>query len=289
MSEHTFSFQVGNFRCTSITDGVSKRDFESVADRFPAIPRQEFLGSLRKAYPSQQPLNWSMNCLFIETDDQNVLVDTGIGPREEGQSGNLIGLLEEFVDLPKVDAVIITHCHGDHIGGLVNAEGELAFPNAEYFMLAEEWEHWMGQEGVVTRAEEGYAQLLRSKLQPIRQRLTLIRAEEEFIAGIRAVAAPGHTPGHIGLLIESRGETLLDLSDTLHTRVQFLHPEWSPRFDTDPEVAAQTRAEMLSFAADEGHLTLFYHLALPGLGTIRRDGDIFQWQPWEGESRTALS
>lgn len=282
MSEYTFSFQVGTFQCTSITDGVSKRDFESVVDRFPDIPRQEFLKGLKKAYPSQQPLDWSMNCLFIETEDQHVLVDTGIGPRKEGQSGKLIGLLKEIVDLSQVDAVIITHCHGDHIGGLVSAEGELTFPNAEYFMLQEEWEHWMGQEGVVTQAEEEYAQFMRSKLQPIHQRLTLIQAEDEFIDGIRAVAAPGHTPGHIGLLIENNGETLLDLSDTLHTRVQFLHPEWSPRFDTDPEEAAQTRREMLSLAADEGHLTLFYHLALPGLGTVRRDGDIFQWQPWEG-------
>jgi glyoxylase-like metal-dependent hydrolase (beta-lactamase superfamily II) len=283
MAEPTFSFQVGTFQCTSVTDGVSKRDFESVADRFPAIPHQEFLESLSKAYPEQGPLNWSMNCLFIETDEHKILVDTGIGPRKEGQSGKLVGLLKEIVDLSQVDAVIITHCHADHIGGLVNLEGELTFPNAEYFMHEEEWEHWMGQEGVVTQAEEEYVQFLRSKLQPIRQRLTFIHAQEEFISGIRAVAAPGHTPGHIGLLLESSGETLLNLSDTLHTRVQFFHPEWSPRFDTDPEQAAQTRREMLSLAADEGYLTLFYHLALPGLGTIQRDADIFQWQPWEGE------
>ncbi len=282
MAEHTFSFPIGDFQCTSITDGVSKRDFESVADRFPGIPRQEFLEGLRRAYPNQQPLDWSMNCLFIQTKDRNVLVDTGIGQRKEGQSGKLIERLKKIIELAAVDAVIITHCHADHIGGLVNMEGELTFPNAEYFMHEEEWEHWMGPEGVVTQAEEEYAQFLRSKLQPIRQRLTLIEGDEEPVPGVHAAAALGHTPGHIGLLVESKGETLLDLSDTLHTRVQFLHPEWSPRFDTDPEQAAQTRGEMLSLAADEGHPTLFYHLALPGLGTVKRDGDIFQWHPWEG-------
>jgi glyoxylase-like metal-dependent hydrolase (beta-lactamase superfamily II) len=118
---------------------------------------------------------------------------------------------------------------------------------------------------------------------PSRNELTFSKGKKELLPGIWSIPAPGHTPGHIGLLFESQGQTLLDLSDTLHTRVQFTHPDWSPRFDTDGKKAAQTRKEMLTIAAEENHLTLFYHLAHPGLGTIQQKGEGFKWQPREGK------
>ena len=283
MTSDTFSFKMGSFQFTTIADGVSKRDFQSVADLFPDAPRPDFLKALKEEYINQQPLDWSMNCLFVQTRDHNILVDTGIGPRKDGKSGQLMDHLKGISEPSSVDTVIITHCHGDHIGGLVNAEGDLTFPNADYLMQDSEWEHWMGEEGVVEKANQEYAQNLRSKLHPIQERIDFFKGKKELLPGIWSVPAPGHTPGHIGLLFESEGQTLLDLSDTLHTRVQFSHPDWSPRFDTDGKKAAQTRREMLTIAAEENHLTLFYHLAHPGLGTIQQKGEGFKWQPREGE------
>lgn len=280
MSEHTHTFNLGACQCTVLTDGVKKPDIESMPDRFPSVPKETLVSALKERHPGSETIDWSMNCLFLRTPEHNVLIDTGLGPK----NGQLIPRLQDITSRSAVDAVIITHCHPDHIGGLVREEGELTFPNADYFMWDEEWDHWMGTDGVVHRAEEEYASLLRRALLPIKEHLTLINSEHTLLPGIRPVAAPGHTPGHIGLLIESENQSLLYLSDTLHAKIQLQHPNWSPRFDTDGTLAAQTRQQLLSRAADEDLLTLVYHFGFPGLGKVKRKDDAFSWQAWKKDA-----
>lgn len=276
-SERSTPFYIGHMQCTSITDGISYPEITSIPDRFPAVPRQALIEALKERHPSSETIPWSMNCLLVQTPVQNVLVDTGLG----GDQGKLISRLKDSLPPAEIDSVIITHCHPDHIGGLVDEEGSLTFPNAEYFMWDSEWDYWMGQGGIVHQGDEGYAALLRAKLLPIEERLNLISEERELVPGIQAVSAPGHTPGHMALLIEDGDHSLLDLSDTLHTKVQLAHPDWSPRFDVDPHEAAKTRKALLARAAEEGLPTLLYHLGFPGLGRISTQGKGFAWQPWQ--------
>jgi len=275
-SNSTYTFQVGNFQCTVLADDISHLEISSIPDRFPDVPRQALLSALEKRHASTTTIEWSMNCLLVQRDDRNIMVDTGMG----GEGGKLIPRLREILPLREIDTVIITHCHPDHVGGLVAADGALTFPNAEYWMRETEWEYWMGTEGIVHRGDDRYAQLLRAKLLPIQDRLTLLTQDREIVPGITAFSAFGHTPGHIGLLIESEGEKLFDIVDALHAKVQLDHPDWSPRFDVDPVQASQTRKALLERAAEEEMPTLLYHFGFPGIGLVSRQGDGFLWEPW---------
>ena len=109
-------------------------------------------------------------------------------------------------------------------------------------------------------------------------RFSFVGDGDEIAPGVRAVSAPGHSPGHTGLLVESEGEALLALVDVLHMLIQFANPGWHHRFDSDGVLAAETRRAQLERAARDNLLTLFYHLPFPGLGRVVRQGDAYRWQ-----------
>lgn len=277
MSSEIASIKVGDINCWVITDGESRYDFENIQGRFPDVPREDLIESLKARHGPDGRVGWSMNCLLIETGGRWILVDTGVGPGGSPNSGLLHDRLLTIRPAESIDRVIITHGHPDHIGGLTDNRGELRYPNADYLMWADEWAHWMGEHGIASRNPE-WAEQFRPKLDPIQDRLTLIEEEGEVADGVTSIAAFGHTPGHMGLLIESRGERLLDLVDSLHTAVQLDHPHWSPRFDVEPERAAETRRSLLQRTANEAILTLIYHFPFPGLGWIRTAGKAYDWK-----------
>lgn len=272
MKHHSSSFQIGEFRCAVLVDGQTTPEISTLPDRFPAVAEKDLLHAARQVQPGANTLFWSMNTLLIQSDHHTIVVDTGIGPRSEGHSGQQLDLLKTITDPEEVDAVIITHCHGDHIGGLVDLDRKPIFPNADVFMWKKEWEHWMGSGGVVETGSPEFSRFLREKLNPFQARLRLFEDETPILPGISPIFAPGHTPGHIGLWVESREDKLMVLSDTLHAEVQLLHPEWSPRYDTDPSLSSETRSALLDTADDEACLTLIYHFQAPGLGVIRKEG-----------------
>jgi glyoxylase-like metal-dependent hydrolase (beta-lactamase superfamily II) len=280
MPKDSFTFNVGAINCTIIADGRNQPEIESMPERFPTVPRQALIAALRAHHPNTNRISWSMNCLLIQNADRLVLVDTGVGWRDQGWGGHLHERLLALVEPEAIDTVVLTHGHPDHIGGLVGPDGQLVYPNAEYIMWEAEWQYWMGSDGYVHK-DESWAKYFRPTLEPIRARLKLISAEDQLAPGVQALAAPGHTPGHMGLLLESQGERLFDLVDALHIEVQTSHPEWSPVFDVNPKMAAQTRASLLARAADEGLLTLLYHFGFPGLGHVQRVEGGFTWQPWQ--------
>jgi len=279
MTAETFTFYIGTIRCTIIQDGMATPDFSRATQIFSSVPEETFLDAMNGYHSDERPFKWAYNPMVIETEGQTILVDTGHGAKAQPDNGNLLpNMALAGFEPGDIDTVFITHGHGDHINGLVDDEDELIFPNARCVFNRVEWEHWMGPNGVATQ-ETDYAASLRRVLDPLREKLTLLEGGEEIAPGVVTLFAPGHTPGHTGLLIESQGEKLLDLVDTLHIEIQLLHPEWSPRFDSQPKVSPVTRREMLQKAADEKLLTRFYHLPFPGLGCVEPEGEAFVWKP----------
>jgi len=204
-----------------------------------------------------------------------MLVDTGTG------SGHLNPRVASLIDPADVDTVVISHGHGDHVGGLVDADGKLVYSNARYVMHRAEWDQWMAPDGKI-QADPDRAAYWQAQLGPIKGSLSYVDDGQEVVPGVTACLTPGHTNGHLALRIESNGESLVHLVDALHFEVQFDRPDWSPRFDTDPALAAQTRRTELDRAADEGTLVLLYHLGFPGLGYVVRNGEAFDWEPVTG-------
>ena len=172
----------------------------------------------------------------------------------------------------------------DHVGGNTDAGGKLVFPNARYVMSRDEWTFWTSDPDLAQlKAEEEMKQFMlafaRKNLPPLKGRLDLVDREKEILPGIKAIAAPGHTPGHMALAVSSRKEQLLFISDTALHPIHLEQPGWFTVFDLVPEQAEATRRQLLRRAATEKALVMTSHFPFPGLGHVRSKEEVWEWQP----------
>lgn len=198
----------------------------------------------------------------VNTGSELVLFDTGLSA--EGTTAALMaaGYTAEMIDL-----VIITHMHGDHIGGLMNGDAP-TFPNARYATGRVEYDAWaqMGDEG------------FESRMRPLADRTAMIEDGFSGFAGHSAMAAFGHTPGHMAHLLDSGGQTLLLAADFANHYIWSLaHPDWEVKFDMDKAAAAATRKRLLDMMATDGIPFVGYHMPWPGIGYVERAGDGYRY------------
>jgi glyoxylase-like metal-dependent hydrolase (beta-lactamase superfamily II) len=218
----------------------------------------------------------ALTCLFVSVGDRRILIDTGYGivPNrpEVGQLGRR--LRELGVSSDDIDTVVISHPHGDHIGGATVGTGEAAQPafrSARYWLGRADWDHFSSPELLEL------APHVRDKMLPLAdaQRLDLAEDEREIAPGVRLLPLAGHTPGHMGVAFTSGQETAVYVGDLLHHALQIEHPEWSPIFDALPRLSRETRRALVERARRERSLVLSYHLPFPGIGHIGETG----WEP----------
>ena len=155
---------------------------------------------------------------------------------------------------------------------------QLVFSQAHYLMGKTEYEFWTSDENLLTLSD-GMARFARKNLPAIQERVQLVEDGEEVLPGIQVVEAFGHTPGHMGLEIQSQGEVLLHLADAALHELHVEHPEWYAPVDMQPEQMVATRHKLLERAATSGAKVLFYHFDFPGIGYVLQDGDTWRWRP----------
>ncbi|HMQ34301.1 MAG TPA: MBL fold metallo-hydrolase [Chloroflexaceae bacterium] len=286
MTSAVYRFQVGMFDCTTISDGSFA--YPAPAQIFFADAPEGPLGQALRGH-AIEPQRWEahvspFHCLLVNTGRHLVLVDTGAGPIAP-TTGYLAAHLRVLGVTPAdIDTVILTHGHPDHIGGALDQGGKPAFPNARYVMARAEWEFWAAEPDLASlRAGELFTGMIkesaRHNLPPIRRQLGLVQDGDAIVPGIRAVSAPGHTPGHLALLLESEGQSLLCLTDTVLHPLHLEHPGWTSVFDLDPAQTVRTRRLLLERAANDRTMVLAYHFPFPGLGNVVRAGDGWRWRP----------
>jgi glyoxylase-like metal-dependent hydrolase (beta-lactamase superfamily II) len=273
----THRLKIGQFDVVMIHDGGGPR---SVASFLPDAPPDQIEPIIQRQGADPAALDFSITPLLITTGNQRVLVDTG--ESESGGSRLLEHLKALGVAPEDIDLIVITHIHWDHVGGILNAAGEFAFPNARYAIWSTEWDYWIAPDRfpaddthprVATRAS-----LMAHPEKVIKLGGVGEGGEAEILPGMCAVATPGHTPGHIAVELSSGGEKLLHVADAAHHWFQVQCPQWSPKFDYDKAQAAETRAALFERAVQSGTLFSAYHFAFPGVGHIvERDG-LKQWE-----------
>ncbi|MBK8020960.1 MAG: MBL fold metallo-hydrolase [Chloroflexi bacterium] len=274
MSAKSSPFRVGEIDCVALRDGVTVIGAAGILKRYPDATETDYRQAFADIGQSLDEAESSLNILLARVGGETLLVDAGEGGRPRG--GFLLeGMALAGIAPESVTRVILTHTHGDHVQGLLTADGTPTFPNAIHVISAEELAFWRGRIAQGTADHGPILAMMEAK------GLRAIGMDEAILPGVTAVPLPGHTPGQIGVLLESEGQRLIHMADALHSPMQFAHPEWSPSFDADTRFSVPTRRHALGRAADREMLAMFYHLPFPGVGRVHRADPGFLWEPLE--------
>jgi glyoxylase-like metal-dependent hydrolase (beta-lactamase superfamily II) len=245
------------------------------------VPETEVRKVLAGVTASQDRVNFHLNVALVKTGNDYVLIDAGSGGTWEPTAGRLADSLEAAGVKPEqIGRVVLSHAHPDHIWGLVDElDDSLRFPRADYVVAAREFEFWTGPEAArLTGPVEGIAAGARRVFKAIEARTRRIKPGEEAAPGIIAIDTPGHTPGHISVLVTAGTDKLLLTADAVqNSHVAFTHPDWQPRPDMEGERAARSRRQVLDMAAADKLRVLCYHIPFPGLGRVERKGQAYKW------------
>ncbi len=285
MSAESYHFKVGTFECILVNDGTLAYT-EPASVHFANAPLDRLEQALH-AYNIQldQWKEWisPLPCLVIKTGEHLVLVDTGLGHIDWGpNAGKLLTSLQSEGIMPDdIDTVILTHAHGDHIGGTTDSEGNAAFPKAQYFLRKEEWDFWTSETTLAHPDHNWMTFFVDRNLLPIKDRVRLVEQDKEIVPGIHNLFAPGHTPGNMALAVVSGGEQLLCLGDIITHPIHLEQPEWHISPDCDPKQSVLTRRRLLRRAADDHTLIFAFHFDFPGLGYAHAQEEAWKWQSYQ--------
>jgi glyoxylase-like metal-dependent hydrolase (beta-lactamase superfamily II) len=279
LAPNSRSLQLGAFDITIVSDGHLVMPARLAAPDAPADELKAALAANGQTGDMAEP---PANVTLIKSGSDVILVDTGAGPNFMPTTGRLLANLEAAgVSPDTITKVVFTHGHPDHFwGALDDFEENPRFANATHYFPAAEWDFWVSD-----KAEQGlpadrasFVPAARRNLKGIEAKAQRIKPGDDIVAGIRVLATPGHTQGHISLEIAGGSETLLVLGDALtHPIISFAHPEWRPAADHQPEIAAETRRKLLDRLATDKSRVIGYHLPFPGVGRVERKGSAFAY------------
>jgi glyoxylase-like metal-dependent hydrolase (beta-lactamase superfamily II) len=270
----TSTLSIGAVRVDALSDGYLDEDR---ATFFPTLPASDFADHPEAFVDGR--LRFPLTSYLIRTDGRTVLVDTGLGPRMRGGRSGVTGLLPGAlaalgVTPEQIDTVLFTHLHFDHVGwSCVERDGTWSprFPNARYLIRRPEWERWSAES--YRYLEEHVRPLLRS------HQAELVDDGCEPAPGVRMLDTPGHTPGHVSVLVYSRGEGGVITGDAAHTPLELERPECSPAIDEDPAQSAASRTMLVERIEAEGLMVLGGHFPPPNAGRLLRVGPRRVYQP----------
>jgi len=230
--------KLGGFEITVVSDGARAIPLSPTFVRNVNI--EQVLAVAEAAYMPKGSIVAPFNPIVVNTDSKLVLIDTGYGPGIAPTVGLLPATLAAAgIDPKSVDIVLISHMHGDHILGIKNPDGSLAFPNAEIKVPAVDWAHWMSDENM-SRAPEGFQKTSfgfnRKVFSSLKDKVTRFDWGKEVAPGITAVETAGHTPGHTSFMIASGSSKLFFQADVSIVPDLFLrNPDWQVMFDSEPD------------------------------------------------------
>lgn len=276
-----YRFKLGTMEATVISDGPLS--FPDSTKIFLKAPDDEIRKLLVDEFLPADAVRMEQNILVLNTGDKLVMFDTGLlsmKPAPNLPSGRIMqSLAEAGIKPEEIDAIVLTHPHIDHAGGIMSADGKTRnFPNAQIYTTEADFNFWQNEKLIGTRAESSYRTFAKNVL-PNKDRLVMVKDGQEILPGIQAISSPGHTAGHTSYMITSAGKSLCFTGDIAHHTILLRKPKMAVIFDTDGEMAAATRVRMCDMLASQKVPALIFHLPWPGIGNIARDGDGYKFLP----------
>jgi len=272
MSDDRYRFTVGDVECLAIKDAENTSETRQL---FSNIDEKKYQAALKTQGDNPEIAILSCNPLAVFSDDW-VLIDTGFGAMAT-PNGQSVDILNDEDIRP--EHIILSHAHGDHYGGLLNKNGDENFSNVPVYMCQNEWMFYTS--GEYADANPQRAERVQKYLLPAERQIERIEClnMSEILPGFTVLKLPGHTPHHIGILVESMGETLIVAGDTALHPLHLAHLDWEFANDADHDTARESRLKLAELAIELDALVMFYHFPFPGLGRIERNGAGYRWVP----------
>jgi glyoxylase-like metal-dependent hydrolase (beta-lactamase superfamily II) len=272
---------VGGFEVIALSDGAVDLPLALFAKADPAEAAKILSATGR---PTDR-LGTQVNAFLVNTGDKLVLIDSGAGNLFGPTLGRFAADLAALgIDPGAVDVIAMTHLHPDHFGGLLTGESKLAFPNAQIFVGEADIKFWL-DEAIAAKApadNKPFFDQARMMVGPYvaAQKYQSSVDGQEVVAGVTAMAAPGHTPGHTMYRVTSGNQTLLIWGDIIHAAaLQFPHPEWAIAFDSDQDLAIATRKRVFDMTSTDSLAVAGAHLPFPGIGYVVKSGTGYGYEP----------
>ncbi len=254
----------------------------------PQATREEILpiAWLRPHFADEDGrLRMSIHSFVVETRDRRIVVDTCLGndkkdrriPHWNDRDGPFLAdLAAAGFPAESIDTVLCTHLHVDHVGWntrMVDGKWVPTFPKARYLMGRTEYQHWSG-----VKDRPDMAHILADSVTPIVEAglATLVETSERICDEISLIPTLGHTPGHVSVMIQSKGEQAMITGDFMHHPCQIAHPEWSTLADSDHDQGIETRRRMFQRLAGTPVLIIGTHFAGATAGRLVADGDSYR-------------
>ena len=265
--------KIGDINITGLSDGPNVIDPTILFPETPLEAWEPYYDIFPEFFHGKH-FKVNLGTFVISNNDASIVVDTGLGPH-----GNMFGtpvpgqLIQDFknnnISFESIDKVFLTHLHGDHYGW--NYREDLddrppTFPNAKYMVNRLDWDHWLSEKMLSDDPDDS----LRRSVLPLLDDglLDLMEGDTNLTKGVQAIHTPGHTPGHMSLLISSGNERAMLLGDVVGSPMQITESNYPYMPDSDPELGRKTRHELINKVHDEKLIAIGSHLSYPGWGTI---------------------
>jgi len=278
-----YRYKLASYEIIQLMDGA--RTFP-MPDKFVVnVSKDEAIKAAVAAYMPEGKVTIPFSPMIVNTGSKLVAIDTGNGLGAHAASKGVVGQARHNmeaagIDPKQIDIVIISHFHGDHIGGLKNADGSPAFPNAEIKVPAVEAKFWGDDANAAKANGFNKGQFGNVKKMMAGLKVTPYEGGKEVAPGITSIFTPGHTPGHMSFVLASGSQKMLVQSDVTNIPSMFLNnPDWQVFFDNDPNLAVATRHKFYDMAAAEKMTVSGYHFPYPCVGHVEKAGAGYRLVP----------